>query len=101
LPYPVVAAPSPAPADGSGFDLLGVDDGSKVGFAPPERHPGFVRTVLRDDRTTDRWAAAGGLPAARVTAPVVRWGTLWAIPSGEARPGVRPPEVWSVSHPAK
>jgi N-acetylneuraminic acid mutarotase len=94
LPYAVVAAPSPAPADGSGFYVLGGDDGSQVG-APPERHRGFGKKVLRFDAKTGKWVEAGELAAARVTTPCVRWDKLWVVPSGEARPGVRSPEVWS------
>ena len=97
LPRPAVAAPSPAPADGSGFFILGGDDGSNVGFTPPERHPGFERTILRFDRETASWTEAGVVPASRVTAPLVRWNNLWVVPSGEVRPGVRSPEVWSFS----
>ena len=95
LPRPVVAPPSPAPADGSGFFILGGDDGSKVGFMPPERHPGFTRTILRFDRKSETWSETGVLPAPRVTAPLVRWNNAWVIPSGEVRPGVRSPDVWS------
>jgi N-acetylneuraminate epimerase len=97
MPHPAVGAPSPAPADGSGFFVLGGDDGSKVGFTPPERHPGFARTILRFDVKTEMWSEAGGLPAPRVTAPPVRWDDAWVIPGGEVRPGVRSPEVWSFS----
>jgi len=98
LPRPAVAAPSPAPADGSGFFILGGDDGANVGFTPPERHPGFERSILRFDGKTASWTEAGPLPAPRVTAPVVRWNNLWVVPSGELRPGVRSPEVWSFSN---
>jgi N-acetylneuraminate epimerase len=97
LPHPVVAAPSPAPVDGSGFFLLGGDDGSKVGFSPPERHPGFAREILRLDRKTETWAEDGALTCPRATAPLVRWNDAWVMPSGEVRPGVRSPEVWSFS----
>ena len=97
LPHSVVAASSPAPVDGSGFFLLGGDDGSEVGFSPPERHPGFRREILRFDRETETWAEAGVLPCPRVTVPLVRWNDAWVMPSGEVRPGVRSPEVWSFS----
>ncbi|MFO0847080.1 MAG: hypothetical protein U0871_00780 [Gemmataceae bacterium] len=93
LPHPVAAAPSPAPTDVTGFFLLGGDDGSQVGI-PPAAHRGFGKTVLRFDARTGNWVKAGGLPAPRVTAPCVRWGVQWVVPSGEARPGVRSPEVW-------
>lgn len=101
LPYPVAAAPSPAPADASGFYLLGGDDGSKVGFTPPERHPGFVRTILRFDRKAAKWLEAGELPSARVTVPFVPWNKLWVMPSGEVRPGVRSPDVWGAAPGAR
>jgi len=62
--------------------------------APPERHTGFAKTVLRFDTKGGRWAAAGELPAPCVTTPCVRWDAAWVVPSGEIRPGVRSPEVW-------
>jgi N-acetylneuraminic acid mutarotase len=93
LPHALAAAPSPAPADPSGFFILGGDDGSQTAVAP-DRHPGFDRTILRYDVATDRWVNAGELRAARVTTPCVRWNGSWVVPGGEARPGVRSPEVW-------
>ena len=95
LPHPVVAAPSPAPADATSFYVLGGDDGSAVGFAPPEKHPGFTRAVLRYDVAGNRWEAAGEWPTPRVVNAAVRWHDRWVIPSGEARPGVRSPDVWT------
>ena len=94
LPRPVVAAPSPAPVDATGFYLLGGDDGSQVGVAP-DKHRGFGKQVLRFDKKTAKWVEAGELPAPRVTVPLVTWNKAWVIPSGEVRPGVRSPEVWS------
>jgi N-acetylneuraminic acid mutarotase len=95
LPRPAVGAPSPAPADEHGFFVLGGDDGSNVGFAPPDRHPGFARGVLRFDVKAGAWSEAGEWPTPRVTAPAVEWAGRWVVPSGEVRPGVRSPEVWS------
>ena len=94
LPYPIVAAPSPAPADAKGFMILGGDDGSQVGH-DPKRHPGFNKQVLRFDLDAQQWQRAGEMPAARVTVPCVLWDGRWVIPSGEARPGIRSAEVWS------
>jgi N-acetylneuraminic acid mutarotase len=93
LPHPVAAAPSPAPADASGFYVLGGDDGTQVGL-PPARHRGFGKTVLRYDGKTGTWVAADDCPAARVAAPVVWWANGWVIPGGEVRPGIRSPDVW-------
>jgi len=95
LPHPVVAAPSPAPTDNSGFYVLGGDDGSQFGVGP-DKHRGFSKKVLRYDSKTEKWVEASELSAPRVTVPCVLWNTSWVVPSGEVRPGVRSPEVWSV-----
>jgi N-acetylneuraminic acid mutarotase len=93
LPHPVAAAPTPAPSDATGISLLGGDDGSQL-ETPPDQHPGFDDSLLHYDARADRWTTAGRLPAPRVTTPCVRWNDAWIIPSGEARPGVRSPEIW-------
>lgn len=100
LPHAVAAAPTPAPADATGFYLLGGDDGSQVGVSP-DRHRGFATTILRFDAQTEIWPECGELSAARVTVPCVVWGQSWVIPGGEARPGVRSPQVWSSVRPKK
>lgn len=100
LPHPVVAAPSPAPTDAQGVLVLGGDDGSQIG-TPPERHPGFTRTILRYDVRSNNWVKTGEMPAARVTTPCVHWNGSWVIPSGEMRPGVRSPQVWAFTTPTK
>jgi N-acetylneuraminic acid mutarotase len=96
LPRPVAAAPSPAPADESGFSVLGGDDGAQVGELPA-RHRGFGKTILRFDPMAGTWVEAGEIPAARVTVPVVRWGRMWVVPGGEVCPGVRSPDVWGLT----
>jgi N-acetylneuraminic acid mutarotase len=97
LPNPVVAAPTPAPATSpTQFLVIGGDDGSLADFEPKAKHPGFPKRVLCYDSTADAWSVAGETPASRVTLPVVPWQGCFVIPSGEARPGVRSPEVWSV-----
>lgn len=98
LPHSVVAAPTPAPAAPGGFAVLGGDDGSQV-ETPPDRHPGFRKTVLLYDRESGRWTDQGELPAPRVTVPCVKWRGLWVVPSGEMRPGVRSPQVWGLPAP--
>jgi SSS family transporter len=96
LPHPVVAAPSPAPAVGqSHLLLLSGDDGTKLGFSPPAEHPGFPPTILAYHTITDTWVELGRTPAPHVTTATARWQGRWVIPSGEVRPGVRSPEVWS------
>lgn len=97
LPHPVVAAPTPAPPVGqSSFLLLGGDDGSLVGFAPLAQHPGFPGRILTYHTITDTWRDTGAMPRAHVTTPVVRWNDAVVVPTGEVRPGVRSPDVWSL-----
>jgi N-acetylneuraminate epimerase len=96
LPRPVTAAASPAPSNEAGFAILGGDDGAQVGIASAQ-HQGFSNQVLRYDASSDRWDAAGLIPAPRVTLPCVRWHDRWVLPSGERIPGKRSPEVWSWS----
>jgi N-acetylneuraminate epimerase len=95
LPKPCVAAPSPAPVVDSTLLLIGGDDGSLVGFQPPGKHPGFPRGIQALDLRDERWVQLGDAPASRATLPVVEWNGLFVLPSGEIRPGVRSPEVWT------
>jgi N-acetylneuraminic acid mutarotase len=99
LPRAAVAAPSPALCDAMGIYIFGGDDGRQQGLKSPEQHRGFSRQVLRYDVKTDGWHEACNLPAAHVTAPCVLWNQRAIIASGEVRPGVRSPEVWSVNWP--
>ena len=96
MPRPSVAAPAPAPSAGSEFFIVGGDDGSLVGFKPVEKHPGFPARAFAYDAGQDRWRTAGVPPAPRAAAPVVFWNGTFVIPSGEMRPGVRSPEVWTL-----
>jgi len=96
LPKPSVAAPSPAPVIDGRILLLSGDDGSRAGFEPIERHPGFPDTILAYDPARDRWSQNGQVPAPRATAPCVEWDGMFVVPSGEVRPRVRSPEVWSL-----
>jgi solute:Na+ symporter, SSS family len=96
LPRSLAASPSPAPAIGpSHLFVLGGDDGSKVGWQPPATHPGFAPPVFAYHTITDTWTETAQTPAPRATAPAVRWGNRIVVPSGEVRPGVRSPDVWS------
>ncbi|MGE0537705.1 MAG: hypothetical protein AB7O68_22235 [Pirellulales bacterium] len=96
LPRAVVAAPSPAPVDETGFFVLGGDDGSQLEVAP-DQHRGFSGQLLRYNARQDTWSEAGQTPAAHVTTPCVEWNERWVVPSGEVRPGIRSPEVWAWS----
>jgi len=97
LPRAAVAAPTPAPALGqSTFLVLGGDDGSLVNFQPLDQHPGFPKTILAYHTITDTWKPLGEMPAAQVTTTLARWNGGWVMPTGEVRPGVRSPAVWSM-----
>jgi N-acetylneuraminate epimerase len=96
LPKPNVAAPSPAPVIDGRILLIAGDDGSRVGFQPIDKHPGFPNKILAYDPAADRWAEEGETPAPRATVPTVEWHGTFVIPSGEVRPGVRSPEVWTI-----
>jgi N-acetylneuraminic acid mutarotase len=97
LPRASVAAPSPAPTVDGRILLIAGDDGSRVGFEPADRHPGFPGGILEFHPTPNHWKEAGTTPAPRATVPCVEWRGRFVIPSGEVRPGVRSPEVWSFS----
>ena len=99
LPRSAAGAPTPGPALGqSTFLVLGGDDGTMVGFEPPEDHPGFNRSVLAYHTITDTWRVLPDpLPASHVTTTCVEWKGRFLIPSGEVRPGVRSPRVLELS----
>jgi N-acetylneuraminic acid mutarotase len=96
LPRVSVAAPSPAPVANGRLLILGGDDGAQVN-TPPTEHKGFPRDVLAYDVNSGVWSVADEMPVSRVTVPAVPWRGCAVIPNGEARPGVRSPQVWSLS----
>ncbi len=98
LPRSAVAAASPAWADEHQMFIFSGDDGKQVGVEPTQ-HRGFSAEILRYDFRQDRWLAPGTVPAPRVTVPLVAWRKAGFIISGEQRPGVRSPAVWSFSLP--
>lgn len=93
LPTPLAGGASPAAVDHGSILLFGGDDGTQVGFTPPEGHPGFLKSLLRYEIAADRWTTAA-MPVVRANAPVVRWRNAWVVVSGERIPGMRSPEVW-------
>ena len=62
-----------------------------------DHHPGFPKEALTYHTITDTWAPAGPIPANQVTTAAVRWGDQIILPSGEVRPRVRTPTVWSIT----
>ena len=95
MPRVAVAAPNPAPVIDSKIYILGGDDGVNVNFMPKEKHPGFPRSILVFDVKTQSWSQAGDVPFSLVTTNAVPWNGQIVVPGGEARPGVRSPQVWS------
>jgi N-acetylneuraminic acid mutarotase len=95
MPRPSAAAASPAPVDGRSVFVVGGDDGSQVG-GPPADHRGFTREILRYDVAADSWTSAGTLAVpAPVTLPTAPWRDGFVFVSGEVRPGVRTPRVFT------
>ncbi|MCH7917332.1 MAG: sodium/solute symporter [Planctomycetes bacterium] len=78
--------------------VLGGADGSLFfkGNELRNDHPGFPRQSLAYHTITDTWTDAGAIPRNHVTTIAVEWDGAIIIPSGEVRPRVRSPKVWSV-----
>jgi N-acetylneuraminic acid mutarotase len=97
MPRPAVAAPSPAPLAGASHLLvISGDDGTKTTFKPEAEHPGFPHAVLSYDVNSDKWQELGDSPISRATVPTVPWLGRFVVPNGEARPGYRTPQVWTL-----
>lgn len=94
MPRVAVAAPGPAPVVDGSILIIGGDDGANVNFEPKSAHPGFPRDVLGFDVKSQTWSKAGEVPFSLVTTSAVLWNNEIIIPGGEARPGVRSPQVW-------
>lgn len=95
LPRVAVAAPTPAPQlTGSQLLVIGGDDGSQINTPPPD-HRGFPRDILAYDAPSDSWTTLGTVHFSLVTTPAILWDSQIIIPGGEARPGVRSPEVYA------
>ena len=97
LPRVAVAAPNPAPVLDGKILIIGGDDGKNANFEPKSQHPGFPRDVLAFDLKSQSWSKAGEVPFSLVTTHAVLWNDQIVIPGGEARPGVRSPQVWGAS----
>ena len=61
-----------------------------------DSHPGFPKKSFAYHTITDTWIEAGTTPANHVTTIAVKWNDAVIIPSGEVRPRVRSPSIWSV-----
>lgn len=79
--------------------VLGGADGSLFtqGNILKDEHPGFPREALAYHTITNTWISAGEMPRNHVTTIAVKWDDAIIIPSGEVRPRVRSPKIWSVT----
>lgn len=94
LPYPVAAAPTPAPCCRGRIYLFGGDDATIKGFTP-QNHPGFHNQSLAYEIETGEWKDGGRVGAARAVLPCVEWRNMAVIVNGEQRPGKRSNQVWA------
>lgn len=62
-----------------------------------DNHPGFPKQAYAYHTITDRWTPAGETPLCQVTTHAVLWNDAIVIPSGEVRPRVRTPQVFSIT----
>lgn len=111
LPFPVVAAPSPAFRSAKNeLFIFGGDTGKDATEAATlkENHPGFSNEVLRYKMKENNWTVSGSVLTlkkedaaeapnnsiwAPVTTPLVVWKNKIVLPGGEVRPGTRTPRV--------
>ncbi|WP_339734233.1 sodium/solute symporter [uncultured Gimesia sp.] len=79
--------------------VLGGADGSLFtqGNILKDAHPGFPKEALAYHTITNTWTSAGKIPRNHVTTVAVKWGDAIIVPSGEVRPRVRSPKIWSVT----
>ncbi len=107
LPRSAAAAPSPAmPLGSAHLGVVGGDDGQLTFQADTlkDKHPGFPDDILLYHMITDTWISRGRFPkqtAEGIWSPVTTNTTTWqghyVVPTGEARPGVRTPQIfWAV-----
>lgn len=83
--------------------VLGGADGSLFYQADvlKDDHPGFPTEALAYHTITNTWSSAGRMPKNHVTTVPVLWNDRIVIASGEVRPRVRSPTVWSIAPTVK
>jgi solute:Na+ symporter, SSS family len=79
--------------------VLGGDEGALFDKADElkDEHPGFPKEAFAFHTITDTWVSMGAIPSNQVTTTAVRWNDRIVIASGEVRPRVRTPAVWSIA----
>lgn len=100
MPRAVGGGASPAPTIGSEHIVFpgGLDE-ITAKHSNPETFPGFTTDLLAYHIASDSWLNFGNLPKldTRATLPTAKWGDKWVIPSGEMGPGIRSPNVFTLS----
>lgn len=97
VPRCVMAAPGVSIGQSHLF-VFGGADGSLFFKADElkDEHPGFPKESFAYHTITDTWTLLGTSPANHVTTTAVKWRDRIVIPSGEVRPRIRSPKIWSV-----
>ncbi len=104
MPRGVAAAPNPAPIMGLNHILFpGGLDAERATHPDPKTHPGFLEDILSYNTLSKTYVSVGTMPpgSSRLTLPSTKWNETWVIPNGESGPGVRSPEVYSISNPVE
>lgn len=96
MPYPVAAAPTPAPCAEGKIALLGGDDATVKGFTP-QNHPGFHNQSLIYAVADNAWRSGGKVGAARAVLPCALWRGMAVIVNGEQKPGKRSNQIWGLA----
>jgi N-acetylneuraminic acid mutarotase len=94
MPHPVAGAPSPCPIFENEILVLGGDDGKLAGKVEAAKHPGYAKSVLSYDKSTDTWKEAEAGSANVLSTGCTKWSGGYALTNGELRPFVRSAEGW-------
>lgn len=100
LPYPIAAAPTPAMAvNQTHFSIFGGDNSKGAAYGSEDAGPGFNRKILSYALESGKWNVTGEIPqhfVASVTTNAVQNGSKYIVAAGEARPGIRTPQIYQV-----
>jgi hypothetical protein len=70
------------------------DDGKLAGKVEASKHPGYAKSVLSYDKSTDTWTEAEEGSANVLSTACTKWSGGYALTNGELRPFVRSAEGW-------
>ena len=94
MPRAIAGAPSPCPIFDNEILVLGGDDGKLAGKVEAAKHPGYTKSVLSYDKSTDTWAEGEEGSANVLSTSCTKWSGGYALTNGELRPFVRSAEGW-------